>query len=137
MSGGRAENLPFLLVVISLEEWQVSVIGRSVRMYLSLTYRPTCSLQKHPFAPKVATRAFDEVMRKVYYALGTCGNATHRRAILIDLPYSGTASDAGDERLEEFEGVQLVGEGRAVESLETSMKCELNLSYIRQAIIVS
>lgn len=127
MSGERAENLPFLLVVISLEEWQVSVIGPSVRAYLSLTYRSICSLQKHPFAPKVATRAFDEVMRKVYYALGTCGNATHRRAILIDLPYSGTASDAGDERLEDFEGIQLVGDGRAVESLVEAVRCEYKL----------
>jgi hypothetical protein len=135
MSGERAENLPFLLVVISLEEWQVSVIGRSVRMYLSLTYRPICSLQKHPFAPKVATKAFDEVMRKVYYALGTCGNATHRRAILIDLPYMDAASDAGDERLEDFEGVQLVGEGRAVGSLATAIECKPN-HLLSSAILV-
>lgn len=100
-------------------------------MYLSLPYRSISPSQKHPFAPKVATRAFDEVMRKVYYALGTCGDATHRRAILIDLPYLGTASDAGDERLEDFEGVQLVGEGRAVESLETSMKCTSTSRYIQ------
>lgn len=82
------------------------------------------STQKQPMLPKVATRALDEVMRKIYYTLGICGDATHRRAVLIEIPYLPEESDQSDARLEEFEGVQLVGEGRAMASLEMAIQCK-------------
>lgn len=56
MSGERAENLPFLLVVISLEEWQVSerywalrpnVSITSLPFHLSITEAPICPQSRH------------------------------------------------------------------------------------------
>lgn len=69
-----------------------------------------------------AIKALDAVLRQVYHTLGKTGTEVDRRCIIVK---STGNKEEVDELLERFEGLQLVGPGRAVSDTELALLGEL------------
>ncbi|KAG7535904.1 hypothetical protein FFLO_03650 [Filobasidium floriforme] len=92
----QEDNTPFrLLLVVDMDCWQAGQLNI-----------------------KNAIKALDAVLRQVYYILGKTGTEIDRRCIIVK---STGNKEEVDELLERFEGLQLVGPGRAVSDTELAL----------------